>query len=143
MEGRVDVTDPWIELARRAVPPVGRYSQARSVRMPGGALVFLAGQVALDADGNLVGAADPLAQARQVYTNIASILRQGGGSLGDVVRLVTFATAAVPIADAVAVRENFPGGTTPATTFTYVHALADPRFLLEVEATAFVRDGVA
>jgi enamine deaminase RidA (YjgF/YER057c/UK114 family) len=132
--------DRWALIANEVSPPIGHYSQARSVAVPGGTWVLLAGQVATDSEGGLVGGSDPAAQARQVYANIATILGNGGGTFADILRLTTFATADVPLAAAVAAREPYLTGTGPATTFTYVSGLADARFLLEVEATAFVPD---
>jgi enamine deaminase RidA (YjgF/YER057c/UK114 family) len=130
--------DPWAEAAGRAVPPVAHYSQARSVHLREGFLLFLAGQVAVDGSGAVVGLGDAAAQARQVYANIAAVLASRGGTFADVLRLTTFATPEVDLADAVQAREPYVEGVPPATTFTYVSALADPRFLLEVEAVAFV-----
>src|SRR5437867_4342168 len=55
----------------------------------GSRLVFIAGQVALDADGNLVGGADLAAQTGQVYRNITTALTAAGAGPEDIVKLTT------------------------------------------------------
>ena len=52
----------------------------------GGGLVYTSGQVAWDDHGNLVGLGDPVAQTRQVLTNVASVLREGSATLDDVLK---------------------------------------------------------
>lgn len=59
----------------------------------GGRLVFLAGQVPLDEHGELVGANDPVAQARQCLANLASALRAVGASPRDAVRTTIYVVA--------------------------------------------------
>ena len=66
-------------------PPVGPFSQAVST----GDLIFLSGQVGLDADGRLVaGGVD--AEARQIFANLGAVLDAAGKSFGDVVRVGVF-----------------------------------------------------
>lgn len=57
-----------------------------------GDTLYLAGQIALDPNGELVGRGDIDAQTRQVYANIAAILNELGGDLRDVVKLTTYLT---------------------------------------------------
>ncbi|WP_233711953.1 RidA family protein [Kribbella turkmenica] len=57
-----------------------------------GQWVAIAGQAALDADGNFVGAGDPAAQARQVFANLDSCLRAAGATFADVVKLNFYVT---------------------------------------------------
>ena len=68
--------------------PIGMYS-AGFVAEPA-QLVFVAGQVAMDAEGRVVGAGDLAAQATQVYQNLAAILAEAGCTLRDVVKFTTF-----------------------------------------------------
>ena len=58
--------------------PLGRYSQLARVKM--GELLFLAGQVGVDADGKMVGKGDVGAQVRQIYKNIGDVLKSAGAS---------------------------------------------------------------
>src|SRR6188508_648785 len=57
-------------------------------------LVFTAGAVPLDADGELVGADDPVAQARQVLANLAMQLAAGGATPADVVKTTVYVAGA-------------------------------------------------
>ena len=68
-------------------PPAGKYSHA--IRVRGGEMLFIAGQIATDGDGNLVGAGDAAAQTRQIFANIDKVLKGAGGSFADVVELPT------------------------------------------------------
>ena len=70
-------------------PTVGYTHGARA-----GQLLFVAGQVALDRETNVVGGADVEAQARQVYRNLTAVLEAAGGSLADVVKMTTYLTNA-------------------------------------------------
>jgi len=70
--------------------PIGMYSAGFDV--DAGRLVFVAGQVAMDATGRLVGEGDIAAQAGQVYRNLEAILREAGCGWRDVVKFTTFLT---------------------------------------------------
>jgi enamine deaminase RidA (YjgF/YER057c/UK114 family) len=103
-----------------------------------GRLLFVAGQVALDDSGTVVGEGDARRQAEQVFANIDALARLAGGSLADVVRLTCFLAdqSAYPAYAEVkaSVFAQFDQGP-PAATAVVVDALLDNRFLLEVEAT--------
>jgi enamine deaminase RidA (YjgF/YER057c/UK114 family) len=70
------------------LPPQGRYSHV-AVAEPG-RLAFIAGQVALDADGGLVGPHDVTAQFPQAFRNIAAVLQGIGAGFNDIVELTTY-----------------------------------------------------
>ena len=102
-------------------------------------LVFISGQVSMDKDGKLVAAGDFAGQARQVYANLAAALSGAGAKPGDVVKLTTYVVGYKPelrglIAEARAAL--FGAGELPASTLVGVEALAEPGYLLEVEAIA-------
>jgi enamine deaminase RidA (YjgF/YER057c/UK114 family) len=108
-------------------------------------LVFVAGQVAMDADGRVVGPGDLKAQATQVYRNLAAVLAEGGCTLRDVVKFTTFLVRNEDWAPFAEWRKAeyprlFPDGVYPANTGVVVKELARPELLLEVEAIA-VRPG--
>ena len=69
-------------------PPAGKYSHA--IRVRGGEMLFIAGQIATDVDGNLVGAGDAAAQTRQIFANIDNVLKGAGGSFADVVEFTYY-----------------------------------------------------
>jgi reactive intermediate/imine deaminase len=114
--------------------PVSHYTDA----VRGGNLLFISGCVPLDADGNLVGAGDVVAQARQVFTNIGLILEAAGASFADVVKVTNYLTNIDDRPLINPVRQEFFGDARPASTLVEVSRLVSPDFLLEVEAVAVV-----
>lgn len=105
-----------------------------------GNLLFLSGQVALDAQGNIIGVGDLGAQTRQCFTNIGGLLVAAGGDFGNVVKLTTFFTVDItnlpgiqPYFD---VRREFFGSHKPTSTGVQVTSLIYPELMLEVEAVA-------
>lgn len=117
-------------------PPPG-YTHA--VATGGGRLLFLSGQVPLDARGQLVGGADFEAQARQVFENIKTVLASAGASFDDVVKMTYLVVGldAAKVKTLRAVRDVYlPAGRRPASTLFGVPALFRDDVLLEVEATA-------
>lgn len=103
--------------------------------------VYVSGQTAWDANKQLVGGADLGAQARQAFRNLATALESSGGTLADVVSVRIYIVNYTPEkATAVggAWREAFAGPGKPAATWIGVAALADPGFLIEVEAVAIL-----
>lgn len=100
-----------------------------------------AGQVPLDASGQVVGAGDLLAQMRQCYQNVEIALGAAGAAWSDVLRVTVYVVALSDEARAVgrAVRDEFlPAEKRPASTLLGVERLASIDFLCEVEATAVV-----
>jgi enamine deaminase RidA (YjgF/YER057c/UK114 family) len=101
--------------------------------------LYLSGQTAWDAQKQLVGANDLLAQARQAFRNVRIAVEAAGGRLEDVVSLRIYVVDYGPAnAEPVgrALRQSFPGPAMPAATWIGVSSLADPGFLIEVEAIA-------
>jgi len=101
--------------------------------------VYVAGQVALDKDGNLVGAGDMKAQAEQVFKNLEAALAAAGAKFTDVVKMNTYVTDMEKAPAVREVRARYFGETTPASTLVQVVKLARPEFLIEVEVVAAVR----
>ena len=120
------------------VAPGNGYSQ---VATGPGRWVAIAGQVALDADGNFVGIGDPAAQARQVFANLDSCLKAAGATFADVVKLNLYVTDIAYLPSIRPVRDEYVDTTNPpASTAVQVVALFSPNALLEVEAYAVVDD---
>ncbi|MEU2288571.1 RidA family protein [Streptomyces sp. NPDC013178] len=108
----------------------------------GSKLVFIAGQVAWDAEGLTVGEGDLAAQAEQAYLNIATALDAAGGSFDDVAKLTFYvvdwtADKMPALLDGIS-RAAAKLGVTPVppTTLIGVAALDIPEHLVEIEATA-------
>jgi enamine deaminase RidA (YjgF/YER057c/UK114 family) len=107
----------------------------------GGTTLHLAGQVAWDAQGKLVGAGDLAAQTRQALANLRAVLAAAGATPADVVRLRTYVVNHSPdkLGPVLGEIGNFYAGALPApNTFIGVQTLALPDFLVEIEATAVI-----
>jgi len=105
-----------------------------------GSVVFFAGQVPRDADGNIVGAGDIEAQARQVYGNLQKALASVGAGFEHVATTTTYVVGMTPEHRAAisAVRAEFEPEPRPADALIGVAELADPNYLLEVQAIAVI-----
>jgi enamine deaminase RidA (YjgF/YER057c/UK114 family) len=104
----------------------------------GSRLVFVAGQVADDADGNLVGAGDLAVQARRAFANLGRALAAAGARPQQVARITIYVVGHRPeylplISEA---RIAVFGDHKPADTLLGVETLAEPGYLIEVEAVA-------
>ena len=108
------------------------------VRAKPGTLVFIAGLVATDAQGNLVGEGDIAAQTRQVCENLRTAVRAAGGELSDIMQVNVFARDVKPgaFAQIHAVRREFFPTDPPASTMVEVTRLVDERYLIEINAIA-------
>lgn len=115
------------------------YSHVVTAR--GGKQVFVAGQVALDAEGNVVGKGDLKAQADKVFDNLRLALRAAGAAPQDVVKLNTYVVG-YKAQDLAVVREArsraLGDSAVPASTLVGVQALAREELLIEVDAVAVV-----
>jgi len=110
---------------------------------PDGRTVYVAGQVALDSAGQLVGAGDFRAQADQVFRNLRRALASVGGDLQDVVKSTTFITDLEQLPSLREVRaRHLPSSHPPASTLVVVSSLARRDFLIEIEAVAVLRRAV-
>ena len=103
-----------------------------------GDTVYIAGQIALNPGGNLVGKGDIEAQTHQVYANLQAILQELGGSLEDIVKLTTYLTDRSHLDAFRRVRNRFFTVVFPPNTLLFVSGLAHPDYLVEIEAVAFL-----
>ena len=113
------------------------YTQVVASR--GARTVQVSGQVAIDADGDLVGGNDLAAQTEQVMINLGAALAAAGASFDDVVKIVTYVVEYRPEHRAIIgeVRGRYlPPSNPPASTLVGVTALAAPEYLIEIEAVA-------
>lgn len=116
--------------------PVGPYSNV--VTSGPGQLVFVAGQVALDANGRVVGKGDIAAQTRQVMENLRLALEAAGATFADVVRVVNYITDVELFGQMAEVRREYLVEPYPVSTLVEVPALIFPELLVEIEAIAVV-----
>src|ERR1043166_6548935 len=116
--------------------PTAGYSQVAEVS--GGKVVFIAGQVAQDRNGNLVGKDDFRAQVQQVFENLQAAVEAAGGDFKNVVKLNYYCAESVDPAEISAVREirdKYVNTSSPPTsTFVVVKRLVRPGRLIEVGA---------
>ena len=121
--------------------PLGMYSHG--VVASAGELVVVAGQVGMTATGE-VAVDDVVAQTKQAFENVRSVIEAGGCSMRDVVRLQTFLTRAGDIPGFMKARSEifpryFPEGVYPPNTLLVIHQLVRPELLVEIEAIAVRR----
>ncbi|HZS00069.1 MAG TPA: RidA family protein [Chloroflexota bacterium] len=124
--------------------PIGPYSHVFSVDVQSFArLVFIAGQVGMDRDGQIVRPNDMRAQFAQTYANLQAAVEAAGGTMASIVSLRTFLTRAedLPVFNACRAEHYprlFPDGVYPPNTLLIVDRLVHPDLLLEIEAVAAV-----
>ncbi|RPI45200.1 MAG: RidA family protein [Betaproteobacteria bacterium] len=120
--------------------PAGHYCHVARVRNAAERL-YIAGMVANDASGNLVGEDDFDAQATQVFRNIEQALRSSGASWRNVVQFTTYLTRAGDVKQWRAFRERefakwFPDAAYPPNTLLIIDRLAAETYLIEVQTIA-------
>ena len=126
-------------MAREIIQPESVHSTAGvgySHVAKAGNTVYIAGQIALDAEGNLVGKGDIEAQTHRVYANLQAILKELGGSLDDIVKMTTYLTDRSQLEAFRRVRNRFFSEPFPPNTLLFVSGLAQPDYLVEIEAIA-------
>ncbi len=135
--------DPTPSIRRINPPELGSppgYSQI--VDVSANRIVFIAGQTALDRDGNVIGKGDFAAQAAQVFANLTHALRASGCTAANVVKLTVFVTDMNNLGAYREARNRFFASVTPpaatAVTLVEVSRLYGPDFLIEIEAIAAV-----
>jgi 2-iminobutanoate/2-iminopropanoate deaminase len=121
-------------LATRVVDGHVLYSHV--VVAEGKRMIFVAGQLARDRQGNVVGKGDMRAQLRQVGENVKAALEAAGASLSDLVKTTTYVTDIEEYFKHVDVRMEYFGAALPTSTTVEVRRLAHPDFLVEVEVLA-------
>src|SRR2546425_13079179 len=119
--------------------PMGQYSHI--ARVKASELLFIAGQVAADKDGKLVGADDFDAQCQQVFANIEAALRSQGASFANVVEFTTYLVHSQDVAKFMKYRlrefpRMFTRGVYPPNTLLIVDRLVQEPLLIEVKTVA-------
>lgn len=122
-----------------APPPAAAYANLAEIDLGGTRLLILAGQVALDHDGRLVGRDDMRAQTEQVFTIIAALLADRGATFADIVNIRTYLTDMDRLREYGEVRATHLDGARPTSTTVAVTRLFRPGALLEVDITAVVQ----
>jgi enamine deaminase RidA (YjgF/YER057c/UK114 family) len=120
-------------------PPLSLYGQIARVRAS--EFIFIAGQLATDLNGRIVGKGDFDAQMKQVLSNIEKALKSVDASFANVVQFTTYLVHSRDIANFRRVREElfltmFPTHRYPPNTLLVVNRLVQEDFLIEIETTA-------
>ena len=100
--------------------------------------IYVGGQNAVDADGRVVGAGDLAAQTEQVFKNLEMVLAASGAALHDVVKWTIFIVQGQDLRPGFGVYQRVWGTSArpPAISAAFVAGLANPDFLVEIEAIA-------
>lgn len=114
--------------------PMSHYTDA----VRAGDLLFVSGCIAVDGEGRLVGGDDVVAQTRQVFANIETVLAAAGASIRDVVKVTVFLTDVGDRAAVNTVREEVFGDIRPASTLVEVSKLVIDDARVEIEVVALV-----
>jgi 2-iminobutanoate/2-iminopropanoate deaminase len=122
--------------ARVDAPFGDRFAHVARLDLADGALLVLAGQVAVDETGAVVGPGDITAQSERIFELIGAILAAHGASFADVLHVRTFMTDLDDLAGYGAVRGRYFTGRPPASTTVQVSRLFLPEALIEVEVLA-------
>jgi enamine deaminase RidA (YjgF/YER057c/UK114 family) len=129
----------WVTLDKLnpdTLPAPRGYTQV--VVATGSRTIYVSGQVAVDARGEVVAPGDAPAQARQAFLNLRAALEAAGASIADVAKLTWYVVGyRLELLPALAAaRADVFGEHAPASTLIGVQALAQPEYLVEVEAVA-------
>jgi reactive intermediate/imine deaminase len=119
-----------------AAPLKGYYSNA--VKVSAGPLLFIAGQVAIDRGGRIVGKGDLRAQATQALENIKAILEANNATMDDVVKVTVYVTDMRAYDELTDIRLKYFSKNGPASVIVEVSRLALPELLVEIDAVAAV-----
>ena len=112
-------------------PAVGYSHAART-----GNIVFVAGQIAKDKDGRLVGDGDVEMQLRQVFANLKNVLAAAGAAMSDIVKMTTYLTDVSYVDAYRQVRNETFKDPLPPSTLVVVKSLYSPEYLVEIDAIA-------
>jgi enamine deaminase RidA (YjgF/YER057c/UK114 family) len=102
----------------------------------GGRMIYIAGQTAVDKDGNVVGPGDFRAQAKQIFENLRAALAAANSGFGDIVKLNIYVLDMTNAAVLREVRDGYLASNPPSATLVEVKKLAREQFNLEIEAIA-------
>jgi 2-iminobutanoate/2-iminopropanoate deaminase len=117
----------------------GKAAYSHVVTVTGmGKLVFIAGQLARDAGGNIVGPGDMRAQLEQTFKNLDLCLKAAGATWADVVKTNTYVTDYEAFSKHREVRMRHFGVATPTSTTIQISRLAQPEAMVEIEMIAVV-----
>lgn len=110
--------------------PISHYTDAVQF----GDLLFISGMAPVDGNATVVGGDDVAAQTRQVFLNMAKILKIAGAGFEDVLKVTVYLTDINDRAKINPIRQEFFGKHRPASTLIGINELAIPGMKVEIEA---------
>jgi enamine deaminase RidA (YjgF/YER057c/UK114 family) len=113
------------------------YSHVVTVTGPA-KIIYIAGQLGRDLDGNIVGPNDMRAQMEQTFKNLDACLKAAGATWADVVKTNTFVTNYAEFSKNSDVRMRYFGVASPTSTTIQISGLAQPEAMVEIEMVAVV-----
>lgn len=111
----------------------GSYSEATQK----GQLVFISGQIATDADGNVVSK-EIETQTRHIFKKIARLMEKAGGGINDVIKITIYLTDVAHYPAVARVRGEVFKEPYPASAAVVVASLLKPEWLIEIDAVGLV-----
>jgi reactive intermediate/imine deaminase len=123
-----------IRLAGQLAEPLGPFTDG----VEAGRFLFVAGQLPVDASGDIVGAGDVVRQTEQVLDNMGQVLRAAGATFDDVARVGVYLRNMADRPAVNTVRRRYFGDALPAATAVEVSALALADALVEIDAVALL-----
>ncbi|NJN44808.1 MAG: RidA family protein [Anaerolineae bacterium] len=117
-------------------PWEARYGYSRAVRIDN--VIEVAGTVAADENGNVIGIGNAYQQTKFIFTKIEKALTEAGGSLKDVVRTRMFLTDISLIDEVGTAHGEVFRDIRPASTALQISGLINPDMLVEIEVTAIL-----
>jgi len=130
---RAQISNPKLPAPMRG----GAFSSG--VEAPAGRTIYVSGQVAFDAEGNVVGEGDIKLQTETVLEHVKTVVEEAGGGMDDIVKVTVFITDMGLYDEIHEVRRRYFEEPYPASSMVEVSALIDPRLLIEIEAVAVVQ----
>jgi 2-iminobutanoate/2-iminopropanoate deaminase len=117
---------------------VGAYSQGLKVDMGAQSMIFVSGQLAMDAEGTPIAPTDISAQTRYVFENIKRILKEANAELEDVVKVQIFLTDISKFSQVSAIRNEYLENIKPVSTLVEISRTVKDGCDVEIEVTAIV-----
>lgn len=117
---------------------VGAYSQGLKVEIGGKSMIFVSGQLAMDAEGNPVAPNDISAQTRYIFENIKTILMHAGAVLEDVVKVQIFLTDISKFSEVSIVRNEYLENIRPVSTLVEISRTVKEGCDVEIEVIAIM-----
>ncbi len=123
-------------IPNKFTPTIGAYSHGTSIEFGGGKLLFTTGQIAMNADGNVVSD-DIEEQTEFIFSNLSEILKAEGMTFENAVKVQIFVTDMNDFGRISPIRNRYLGEGKPVSTLVEVNKLVKSGCKVEIEITAF------